>query len=527
MENRKSLLIMATIVMVAAFIAAQNMFEFPYYHDEEGTHVANSWEVATEGRLSPYTYSYEDPPAGSVLMGLWNIAVGDLNAFGFSVNSGRVLMLIMHVLTVALVYLTALKVGKSDLAATVAAVIFAFSPLVTALQRVVFLENMMIVWLLAAFYLVVGERRTLMHYFASAGFFALAVLTKGSAIYFLPALFLIILMASHRHHRRFAVTLWVSITLMLIVGYPLYAQMKEELFPENWWLGGDFPHVSLLERFQDRGPDTGRFLNYASGLGDTVKDWIDLSNPTADPVLIYGGLISLVFILILALDDRALRPLLIMLGAAGLELLFGGPVYKIDAILFLPLLAISVGVLVSKIVEMVNSGNNGNLMRYAFSSGVLVLLVYPFWSFNSNRLDIYTRNQVEGQIEAVKWASENLPTDAVVVTDSYAFMDLRATHPNTHDYWRIDTDPAVKFSLLEDNICNIDYVITTPQIYADTSAFKLDLMRRVLDNSEVLMTYSNDGWPVEIRQVRKTNCMTQVSEPAAPAPQLASAELNN
>jgi 4-amino-4-deoxy-L-arabinose transferase-like glycosyltransferase len=199
--NRTTLFILVAILIIASVVQAQNMLQFPYYDHDEGTHVANSWTIATTGELSPYTYSYEDPPAGSLIMGLWNKTLGEPATFGFPVNSGRVLMLVMHPLTVALVFLTARKMATSNLAGAVAALVFAFSPLVTALQRLVFLENIMIVWLLLAFYLIVGERRTLQHYFASAFFMGLAILTKGAAIYFLPALFLIVLFTAASRSR--------------------------------------------------------------------------------------------------------------------------------------------------------------------------------------------------------------------------------------------------------------------------------------------------------------------------------------
>jgi len=133
--------------------------------------------------------------------------------------------------------------------------------------------------------------------------------------------------------------------------------------------------------------------------------------------------------------------------------------------------------------------------------------LYPFWSFYSHRLDVYTENQVDGQIQAAEWAANNLPQDAVVVTDDYAFVWLRETHPNTQSYWRVDTDPAVKFTLLGDDVCNIDYVVATPQVFADIQTFDMELMRRTIEQSEVLMTYPNNGWPVEIRQVRKADCI--------------------
>src|SRR5690606_23736520 len=107
--------------------------------------------------------------------------------------------------------------------------------------------------------------------------FALAVLTKGSAIWFLPAFTYIIALKANKLHRRFASGHWLALSAFVISLYPLYAQMKQELFPQGWFLGGDFPHVSLLERLMDRGPDTGRFLNFASNLSESLHQWVDIT----------------------------------------------------------------------------------------------------------------------------------------------------------------------------------------------------------------------------------------------------------
>jgi hypothetical protein len=137
---------------------------------------------------------------------------------------------------------------------------------------------------------------------------------------------------------------------------------------------------------------------------------------------------------------------------------------------------------------------------------------YPFWAFYANRLDIYTENQVEGQLAAIDWVGEFIPDNAVVVTDNYAFVELRKTHDNTHYFWKVDTDPSIKFDLLEDDLCNIDYLLMTPQVYADVEFYQLDLMRRSVENSELLQIFPNNGWPVEIRQVNGSGCATEVAD---------------
>lgn len=506
--NRKSLVIVVALLVVMVVIQGQNLFRFPYYQDAEGTNIANAWALQNTGELSPYTYAYDEPPAGSFLLTLWTMATGGISAFGFSVNSGRVLMLVLHLATTALLYGIARKTSKSDFAALVTALVFAFSPLVVGLQRRVLLDNIMLVWFLLSVYLMVGENRTLGHYIASAIAFALAVLSKGNVIGFLPVLIYIILSRADPHHRRFAAWQWATVAGLLIFLYPLYAQMRLELFPQGTLLGGDFPHVSLLESIADRGPQTGTFLNLFSGLSQSFNLWVDTSNVTADPVLVYGGLISMLFVFILALDNKNARVVLMMNIGYLLYLVAAGTVFSSDVLVFLPILALNVGTVFGALARTI-IGSKGSVMKYSFVGVVSLVLLYPFGMFYGNRLDLYTKDQVSGQIEAVTWVEQNVPSDAVVVTDNYAFVELRENMPNAHHYWKVDTDPAVTFNILDGNWCNIDYLITTPQVMSDIETYNLDLLREAFNNSELLMTYSNNGWPVEVRQVRKLYCTNE------------------
>lgn len=507
-NDRTTLYILVGLLVIIGGTQAYNMFGFPYYHDDEGTYLASGWSLATTGELSPYTYAYDVPPAGSLLLAAWTVFTGGVSAFGFALNSGRVLMLLLHVATVGLLFLTALKLAKSYLVAVLAALIFALSPLTTSVQRLVAPENIMIMWLLLAVFLVLGDDRTLRHYMASAFAFGVAVVTHVGAIYFLPVLVYIVVTRSHPYHRRFALGLWLTLALLIVSFYPMYAQMKEELFPQGWLLSGDFPHVSLLERIADRGPDTGRFLNYGSGLGDSIPEWIDLDKPATDPVLIFGGLVAGLFIFLMSLDNARLRLVWLLMLSAVAKLVFGGPIYKIDIIILLPWLALAVAIVAGRLYDTLNNSLAASAWKPVLAAAGLAVVLYPFWSFDASRLDVYTQDQVDGQLAAVEWVRDYLPEEAVIATDNYAFVGLRDTHPNVHSYWRVDTDPAVKFTLLNDDQCSVDFAVITTQVFTDTDLFKLDLMRRIIANSDVVATYDNNGWPVEIRQVRKTFCLT-------------------
>lgn len=507
--GRRSIFIMILVLILAGFTFQENMLHFPHFQDAEGTNMANAWALLEIGELTPYTYAYEEAPVSNFIFAGWVAATDGFNTFfEFPINSGRVLMFILHLMTVALVYMTTRKLSGSDTAAIIAAAIFSLSPLALSIQRRVITDNLMIVFLLGSFFLTVGKDRSLYHHMLSALLFGLAVLIKSGAIIFLPAMIFTLRQTVSPFNRRFAINIWLTFSMILISTYPLYAHMREELFPQGWLLGGDFPHVSLIERILDSGPNDSFIANLGQGIGLSLSEWTDLANFTADPVLIYGGALSLIFLLILARDNRQLRPLTAFAMTYVFGMTISGRVVPTDVLPLLPFLSISMGLLIAILVELVSSMGGKSLMRPVFGLVALVVLLYPFWWFYGNRIQIYTLDQVSGQLDAVAWLDENAATNSTIITDNYAFVALRQNMPNVHHYWKVDTDPDVKFTLLDDNFCNIDYVLTTPQVYDDMRIFGLDLVRRAIENSEPILEFENNGWPVEIRQVSKLNCDT-------------------
>jgi hypothetical protein len=504
--DRRALYVLAILLLALTTVFAYNMFQYPYFQDAEGTNLSKSWALLQTGELSPYTYTYDEPPLASILLGLWGIVTRATTAFDLSLESGRLLMLVCHVAATAFLFGIARKTSKSVLTAGIVTLIFALSPLVVALQRRILVDNVMLVGLLAAFYLIVGDYRRLKNFIISAVCFGLAVLSKDGAIFFLPAFIYTVRLQADAYHRRFAVTLWWLLAVMLITLYPLYAHMKQELFPQGWLLGGDFEHVSLIEALSDRGPDTGTFLNFGSGLSDSFQKWTDVTNPIADPILIYGGMIGFFFVVLMAFDNRRLRSVVAMTLAAGLYLLVGGRMSETSVLFIAPFLALVAGTAIGALVRGVGRLSGQPVVRFLLGTVALAVLLYPFAVYYSTQVAVYTVDQVAGQREAVAWIETNVPNDAVIVTDNYAFVELRANFPGVEHYFRVETDPEIKYLLLNDDVCNIDYILTTPQVIQETNTYSLDLVVRALNQSEVLVSYDNNGWPVEIRQVNKSNC---------------------
>jgi len=370
----------------------------------------------------------------------------------------------------------------------------------------------MLMWLLAATYSSVGPNRHLTHYLSSAIFFAVAVLCRGSALFFLPAFTFIITRNADPHHRRFAHSLWLTLSISFISIYPLYAAMRLELFPQGWWIfSGNYPHVSLYESLLDRGPDTGRFLDLGSNLMPSFNLWTNIGNAGADPLLVFGGLICAVFVVLLSVKRVELRPIVALLAAYSAYLLVGGRVVHSDAIPLLALLALCVGIFIAAVVRWLIKHTPNVVLKTVVGLVALTAMLYPFVAYYASVVYIYTNDQTTEQLEAISWVLEQLPEDSVVVADNYGFVELREDLPNAHYYWKVDTDPDITYTALDGDWCNIDYIVSTPQLLSDVETFELGLMSSALENSNLLRTYENNGWPVEIRRVSKQYCDVELS----------------
>ena len=73
---------------------------------------------------------------------------GGPHTFGGAIDSGRVLMLLLHLAMVPLLYRVARKLGCGPPAAALAALLFSLSPLAIFYQRPVLLDNIMLFWVL-------------------------------------------------------------------------------------------------------------------------------------------------------------------------------------------------------------------------------------------------------------------------------------------------------------------------------------------------------------------------------------------
>lgn len=241
-------LITLALVCVAALVHSYNMFGFPLYLGDEGIYMAQAYAVAKLGSITPYAYWYDHAPAGWILIALWTMVTGGFHTFGTAIDSGRTLMLLLHIVSLVLLFRIVLHLTGNNLAAAIGGLCYALSPLTVVYGRMVLLDNIMIVFVLAGTLLLVNYDGLLWRLFVGSLLIGIGVLSKESALALLPVLIIGVWMLTHAQHRPFARGVWLFGALATISLYPLYAALRGELlnFSFSSPLNGDGSGVTLL-----------------------------------------------------------------------------------------------------------------------------------------------------------------------------------------------------------------------------------------------------------------------------------------
>src|SRR5437763_3455237 len=187
-------------LITGAISHGYHLFLYPLYITDEGIYMEQAWSVLREARLSPYTYVYDHAPAGWLVIAAWvSVLPHQFETFGDAINTGRALMLLVHVASTFLLFQSTRRLSGSLIAAVGACFLFNLSPLAIFYQRQVLLDNLMVFWVLLSLWLVTTEsKRTRatqhsvpqLRVLAAIGgglTFGIAILTKENAVFFLPA----------------------------------------------------------------------------------------------------------------------------------------------------------------------------------------------------------------------------------------------------------------------------------------------------------------------------------------------------
>ena len=445
---------------------AYNAFLYPLYRTDEGIYMQQAWAVVQQGSLSPYTYFYDHAPGGWLMLALWTMVLpGQSGAFGNGINTGRVLMVVVHVVSVVLLYQIAKKIsGGRPLAGFVAAFLFNFSPLAIYYQRQVLLDNMMVLWLLLCTFLLVWWNKRVISTAIAGLALGIALLTKENAIFFVPVLvYLVHRIAAGRHNRRFAESFSMFTALAPLGGYVMYAVLKNELFPSGFNFNLSSPqekHVSLLYSvwWQLNRSQEGIFREFLLTTW-MPRDWfLPVAGALAVLVNVYLGWRQ-------RKDNPAYLVAALLAVGYGFYLMRGSVVLEFYILPIIPLLALNVGLAVAAVL-----GKANNLTKVTVVAVMSAALLTPaggyFLVFNNKGSlavhDTYALSHTDLQEDQVRFIRQHIPRQARIIMDDDLWMHLRAQepdYPHAHSHWKAASDPEVRDKLFQQNWRDIDYVV--------------------------------------------------------------------
>ena len=516
-------LLVIAILAIAGTAHGINMFHFPYFEDDEGTYLSQAWAVVNQGRLAYYTYWYDHAPVGWFQIALWTLLTGGFHTFDSPLYSGRVLMLIMQIGATWMLYAIARKISGNVLVALVVALLFALSPYGIYYHRRVLLDNITTFTMLLSILLLVSKRLSLKRVWLSALAFSIAVLSKEITVFITPALLYLVFSQTDKSHRWLATLGWIVLFASLVSLYPLMAIINNELFPSGTWLGGNAPHVSLLQGVlyqASRGHDGG-ILNLNSEFWIMTRYWLQ-----DDPVLVFFGTCAAILSVLLIKKYRVVGIMGLCSLCFWLYFLHGGEVIVFYLVPLLPLLALNLGLVLGILAE-----NMGNFLQRVFSlqakftrvlqsaifllclMAIVIPLYSPAFNLGYRSSDVGDRNnpfidwngtQADAQMMAIQWVEEHIPANSRIVIDQSMWPDLHDSgHKYVHYYWKVETDPAIRNAIFHNNWRNIDYVITSPQMTIDAKESDMRLVQSIIDHSTIVVSFDTGGWPMRVRKVNK------------------------
>jgi 4-amino-4-deoxy-L-arabinose transferase-like glycosyltransferase len=469
-----------TFAIVSGLIThGYHLFDYPLYSTDEGIYIERAWAIIREDRLSPQTYYYDHAPGGWILIAAWVFLLPrHFEQFGNPVNSGRVLMLLLHAASVFFLFEIARKFSRGRLIAPVIATFFFnFSILAVYYQRMVLLDNIMVFWVLLSIYLLLRRETYLFTGVWSGLAFGISVVTKENAIFFAPTIFYLIYRQTKGYlNHRFAMTAWLFAASAPILCYFLLAALKGELMPPN----NDFNlahtpqgHVSLLyEMWYQIHRNQGSLFSHGPE-GYLYSMWLP-----KDPFLLEAGTAAMAICLYLGWRERHQNPVLLVAGTLAFEIAFylarGSVILDFYVIPLIPTYALCIALVADRMAERIPVSTR-RLAVPALAGLCAALLFVPSGLLPSGGylLKHGSRGQLQLadpynvpltflQNEEIAWVRAHIPPSDHIITDEDIWTDLhdvRPIYPYAQSHWNAASDPTVRKMFGNGNWQDIDYIV--------------------------------------------------------------------
>jgi hypothetical protein len=456
-------LLVPLLVLVGA-VHAIGMWSFPRWVDDPGTYLSQAWSFQYQQALSPYSYIYDHAPAGWIQLSLWSMLTNGFNRYDSAIGFGNECMLIAKLASCALLFVLGRRLQFSRLGAAGAVVLFGLCPLELMYSRWTFLDNLVTPWLLLAFVLATSPRRSIAAATGAAMSFAMAALTKETALVVLPGLVWAMVHNLDRRNRPQLVAVAGFSGLLLMAMYPLYALYKGELFEragQNSLLGTAKWQLVARE-------SSGSLLDPASLTAHTVDQWLGI-----DRWLLLAGLAAIP----IALLAPRLRPAVLVLVIQWLVLVRGGYVPFMHVVNLMPWSALAVVGAVEILAgnrrlasfRPVRGGPGAarplpRLRAVTTGLAAVCLVAVLAGSWIPTLRPMLEARQEPPLWSATQWLANNVPRDRVLVVHDSIWTDLVHHYgfdPQPIIVYKLDTDPAVR-----EKLRRIDYLVLPNWYYA-------------------------------------------------------------
>jgi 4-amino-4-deoxy-L-arabinose transferase-like glycosyltransferase len=508
-----SLALLAPALVLAGLVTGWNLQGWPgRVDDDEGTYVSEAWAMIYEHHFAPYTYWYDHPPLGWAQIAVYGWITDSYHWVASAVMLGRDFMWGYTLIGCVLLYVLCRRLGLRRVAGAAAVVLFAASPLSVYYHRMVSLDNIGTVWLLAALAIAASKRNSLRAAFWSGVATAGGILSKETIAILLPSVVWMVWQHTDRQTRRWNLGIFGVTALLLLLSYPLFAALRGELFPGKG-------HVSLTwalwwQFFSRAG--SGDPAVIGTGSNALLRFWMGM-----DPWLIGIGTAAA----LVALFIRRLRPLAIGMAIQVIVPFKGGylPYFYVTAML--PFAAALIAGTGDSLWDPLAGGARGwaaqwtgparTLARWAGRAVVVAGVVAfgvgagPRWW---HELDAQSHYNGDGpSITATHWVERYLPRSAVIVTDDYMWPDLKTDGMNPLWMWKVDGYPPESTADLAAGWKTIQYVAVTSETASVVA--QSPRLATALAHSVPMASFGQD---ISVRQVLTVPISSQVRIRALP-----------
>jgi hypothetical protein len=498
-RHATSMCLLTPLLVLVGAVHAIGMWTFPRWVDDPGTYLSQAWSLQYQHALSPYSYIYDHAPAGWIQLSLWSMLTNGFNRYDSAIGFGNECMLIAKLVSCALLFALARRLQFSRLGAAAAVLLFGFCPLELMYSRWTFLDNLVTPWLLLAFMLAAAPRRSISAATGAALSFAMAALTKETALVVLPALVWAMAQNLDRRNRPQVIAVGGFSGLLLMAMYPLYALYKGELVErpgQNSLLGT--AKWQLIER-----ESSGSLLEPGSPTAHMVGQWLGV-----DRYLLLAGLVAIP----IALLGRRLRPAVLVLVIQWLVLVRGGYVPFMHVVNLMPWSAL----VVVAAVEIAAGNRRLATFRPLARSGRLLprlrtvttglaavcLAAVLVGSWTPTLRHMLQARQEPPLWSATQWLADNVPRDQVLVVHDSIWTDLVHHYgfdPQPIIVYKLDTDPAVRKTLRR-----IDYLVVPNWYYATPAGVaKYPTLTEARKHAVVVARYGSGDDGVRIYRVSR------------------------